>query len=146
MVKNSFFCIVFIYALCVVCPGNVFSHGKKAKALPHFKEGVTKVSENELFSIEIVTDPVQPKAGKNKVKVYLHDADGRDLEDAKVELEVWNKDKSVASGEKTKTREMGQGEYIVRNVIYDSPGRYELRIRVTKDNDMDRAAFDVEVK
>ncbi|MBI4839016.1 MAG: hypothetical protein HY806_07765, partial [Nitrospirae bacterium] len=61
MVKKSFFCAVFIYALCIVCPENVFSHGKKAKALPHFKEGVTKVSENELFSIEIVPDPVQPK-------------------------------------------------------------------------------------
>jgi hypothetical protein len=107
---------------------------------------VTKVSENELFSIEIVLDPAQPRTGKNKVKVYLHDADGRDIEDAKIELEVWNKDKGELSAGKPKTREMGQGEYIVRNVIYNAPGKYELRVRVTKDNDMDRAVFDVEVK
>lgn len=146
MVKNSFLGMVFICALFIVCSGNAFSHGKKAKALPHFKEGVTKVSENELFSIEIIPEPVQPKTGKNKVKVYLHDAEGRDIEDAKIELEVWNKDKSALSAEKPKTRETGQGEYILRNVIYDTPGRYELRVKVTKDADTDRAVFDVEVK
>jgi hypothetical protein len=138
--------MIFIYVLCAACPENVFSHGEKTKALPHFKEGVTKVSENGLFSIEVVLDPAQPKTGKNKVKVYLHDAKGRDLEDAKVELEVRNKDKSGSSAPGTKTREMGQGEYIIRNVIYDSPGSYELRVKVKIDDDTDSASFDVEVK
>jgi len=125
---------------------NLLAHTKKAKPLPHFKEGITKVSEEGLYSVEIVLEPLEPKIGKNKVKVYLHDADGRDLEKAIVSLEVKNKNKGVTSGEKTNTIETAGGEYIIRNVVYESPDVYELVILITKDGKADKAVFEIEVK
>lgn len=133
-------------AISIGTSSDAIAHGKKAKALPHFKEGITKVSENGHFSIEIVLEPLKPKIGKNSVKVYLHDAEGKDLEDAKVELEVWNKNKGAFSTEKPKTKETEQGEYIIRNVIYDAPDIYELRVKVASGKESDRAVFEVEVK
>lgn len=141
--------LVFVFmlpALLITSNASVFAHGKKAKPLPHFKEGITKVSEKEHFSVEIVPEPQQPKTGKNVLKVYLHDSEGKDLEGAKVELEVWSKDKNVMSKEKPKTRETEHGEYIIKNVIYDSPGLYELRVKVTSGTDVDITVFEVEVK
>ncbi|MDP2279397.1 MAG: hypothetical protein Q8K51_14365, partial [Nitrospirota bacterium] len=88
---------LFFLVIVLFIAGSAFAHGKKAKPLPHFAEGITKVSDNGLFSIEIVLEPAKPRIGKNKVRVYLHDAEGNDLEGAKVELEVWNKDRGVLS-------------------------------------------------
>ena len=137
---------LFFLVIASFIAGDAFAHGKKAKPLPHFAEGITKVSENGLFSIEIVLEPLQPKVGKNKIKVYLHDADGKDLEGAKVEVEVWNKDRGVLSKDKTKTRETSDGEYIISNVVYDFAGKYEIRIMVIKGSESDKAIFEVEVK
>lgn len=138
--------LIFTIFLLAAMNSNASANGKKAKSLPHFHEGITKVSENGYFSIEIVPDPLKPKTGKNYVKVYLHDSDGKDLEDAKVDIEVWNKGKAVQSTEKSKTRETAQGEYIVRNIVYESAGIYELIVKVTKGNESDRAVFEIEVK
>lgn len=140
--------IIFLLAgaLFFLFSTNSFAHTKKAKPLPHFKEGVTKVSEEGLYSVEIVLEPLTPKAGKNKVKVYLHDADGGDLEKAVVSLEVRNKNKGAVSGEKTKTIETAGGEYIIRNVVYESPDIYELVIMVTKEGKTDKVVFEIDVK
>ncbi|MDP3296103.1 MAG: FixH family protein [Thermodesulfovibrionia bacterium] len=140
------FIFFLVMALFLTATAEVFAHGKKAKPLPHFAEGITKVSDNGLFSIEIVLEPLKPKVGKNKIKVYLHDIDGKDLEGAKVEVKVWNKDKDILFKDKTKTMETADGEYIVSNVVYDAQGLYELRVKVTKSSESDKAIFDVEVK
>ncbi len=136
----------FLFMLTFLFTTEAIAHGKKAKPLPHFAEGITKVSDNGLFSIEIVLEPVKPRIGKNKVRVYLHDIEGKDLEGARVEVEVWNKDRGVLSKDKTKTKETSDGEYIISNVVYDVQGSYELRVKVTKGDESDRTVFEVEVK
>lgn len=144
MNKNWFFFLLI--TLFVSSAWDLSAHGKKATPLPHFAEGITKVSDNGLFSIEIVPEPIKPKVGKNRVNVYLHDAEGKDLEGAIVTLEVWNKDKGTLSAENPKTKETEHGEYIVRNVVYDSYGVYELRVSIRKGNQGDSAVFEIKVK
>lgn len=106
----------------------------------HFNESLFKVTENRLFSIEILMDDKEYRIGKNVIGVVIHDARDEDVEGAEIDLTLRDglgQDIAVTPLVKDK----GDGLYTVANVDPRRGGKFELRMKVKKKNNEDSAIF-----
>lgn len=107
----------------------------------HYEESIFSISENELFSVEMVIKGKELKTGINAVDLIIHDSSDSDVVGAELTLIPWMPDMGHGVSENPVVTEKGDGLYSVNNISLIMPGRWDLKITVKKDRVKDTVVF-----
>lgn len=113
-----------------------------AKVTKHFDDSMTKLTDNGLYSLELVIPAKKLMMGVNTVEIIIHHGTGGDVVQADVAVTPWMPSMGHGVMEKTVITERGGGLYSVDNVIFSMVGHWQLKVNVSKDGKDDSAVFD----
>ena len=116
-------------------------HGD-AKITQHFDDSLTKLTDNNLYSLELVIPNKNLMMGVNTVEIIVHHATGGDVAQGELTVTPWMPGMGHGVMEKPVTTERGGGLYSVDNVIFSMTGHWQLQVKVSKDGKEDSAIFD----
>ena len=116
-------------------------HGD-VKVTKHFDESLTKLTDNNLYSLELVIPDKPLKMGVNAVEIIVHHATGGDVAQADITVTPWMPSMGHGVMQKPLVTERGGGLYSVDNVIFSMVGHWQLQVKVAKDGKEDSAVFD----
>jgi len=116
-------------------------HGD-VKVTKHFDDSLTKLTDNNLFSLELVIPDEHLKMGVNTVEIIVHHSTGGDVAQADVTVTPWMPSMGHGVMEKPVVMERGGGLYSVENVVLSMTGHWQLQVKVAKDDKTDEAVFD----
>ena len=116
-------------------------HGD-AKVTKHFDDSMTKLTDNNLYSLELVIPSKNLMMGVNTVEIIVHHATGGDVAQADVIVTPWMPSMGHGVMEKPVITERGGGLYSVDNVIFSMVGHWQLQVKVSKDGKEDSAVFE----
>ncbi len=110
-------------------------HGMKK----HYKESLMQVTEDSLFSIEVMIPDKKLRIGTNRAELIIYDKTGNDVEDAEITLVPWIPGREQAEYNEPVIIEKGGGFYNADNIVLDSAGEWALRITIKKEGMEDTA-------
>ena len=116
-------------------------HGD-VKVTKHFDDSLTKLTDNNLYSLELVIPDEHLKMGVNTVEIIVHHSTGGDVAQADVTVTPWMPSMGHGVMEKPVVMERGGGLYSVENVVLSMTGHWQLQVKVAKDDKTDEAVFD----
>jgi len=118
-------------------------HGHEdAKVTKHFDDSMTKLTDNNLYSLELVIPGKHLKMGVNTVEIIVHHSTGGDVAQADLTVTPWMPSMGHGVMEKPVVTERGGGLYSVENVVLSMTGHWQLQVKVAKDDKVDTAVFD----
>jgi len=82
------------------------------------------------------------QVGVNTFDIVVHDKSGKDVTGAEIKVVPWMPEMGHGVFEKPVVKERGGGAYSVENVILIMGGRWELRLKIKKNNVEDNVTFD----
>ncbi len=95
-------------------------------------EPLATVPTEQGLSIEVRTAPEQPPArGLIDVELVVNDADGKPVDGLDLAVQPWMPQMGHGASTKPTIEAMGGGRYVVSNVAFFMPGRWELRTSIT---------------
>jgi cytochrome c peroxidase len=108
----------------------------------HSEKSLFKLTENKLFSIELMITEKELRKGAKKVEIIVYDRGGNDVEDAEIKIAPRMPETNKGLSNEPVVFEKGGGFYEVDNVILDMTSHWELRIAVKKYGVEDAVRFD----
>lgn len=96
------------------------------------------VSEQGLFEAHVTPDPSQPSTGDNTLMLHVMDMEDNGVEGLALDVEPWMPHHGHGSPEEPVVMEKDNGMYMVTNLVYSMPGRWEVRIDVDDGEVSDR--------
>lgn len=139
MKKALYVLTVIILAGCAGTGGQTHREGEFTR---HFEKSLFGVTENGLFSVEMVVKEHELKTGVNALDLIVHDNRDRDVIGAKIEVTPWMPEMGHGAFEKPVITERGGGLYTVENIELIMGGHWELRINVSAEGRSDSVVFD----
>ena len=140
---------IFLLMGCVTTDKPMTGHQKEmaeghgdAKITKHFDDSLTKLSENNLYSLELVIPGKGLTMGVNTVEIIIHHATGGDVAQADLTVTPWMPSMGHGVMEKPLITERGGGLYSVDNVVLSMTGNWQIKVKITKDGKEDTAVFD----
>lgn len=133
---------VIIILLSIFCAVAEAGHQHNKGFTRHYEDSVFKVTDNKLFSVEMVIKHKAPVNGMNTADLIIHDRDDKDVTGAAITVVPWMPDMGHGVSEKPVVSEKGGGLYSVENITLIMGGHWELRIDINKDSLQDRVVFD----
>jgi hypothetical protein len=112
------------------------------KVTQHFDDSMTKLTDNNLYSLELVIPNKNLMMGVNTVEIIVHHATGGDVAQAELTVTPWMPSMGHGVMEKPAITERGGGLYSVDNVIFSMVGHWQLQVKVSKDGNEDSAVFE----
>ena len=123
--------------------GMTEGHGHEdVKVTKHFDDSLTKLTDNNLYSLELVIPEKHLKMGVNTVEIIVHHSTGGDVAQADVTVIPWMPSMGHGVMQKPVVMERGGGLYSVENVVLSMTGHWQLQVKVAKDDKTDEAVFD----
>jgi hypothetical protein len=116
-------------------------HGD-AKVTKHFDDSLTKLTDNNLYSLELVLPGKHLMMGVNTVEIIVHDATGGDVAEANLTVTPWMPSMGHGSMQKSIVTERGGGLYSVDNVVLSMTGHWQLQVAIAKDGNEDTVVFE----
>ncbi len=116
-------------------------HGD-VKVTKHFDDSLTRLTDNNLYSLELVIPEKYFNMGVNTVEIIVHHATGGDVAQAELTVTPWMPSMGHGVMGKPVVTERGGGLYSVDNVIFSMVGHWQLQVKVAKDGKEDSAVFD----
>ena len=118
-------------------------HGHSgAKVTKHFDDSMTKLTDNNLYSLELVIPNKNLMMGVNTIEIIVHHATGGDVAQAELTVTPWMPSMGHGVMQQPVVTERGGGLYSVDNVIFSMTGHWQLQVKVAKDGKEDTAVFD----
>jgi len=153
--KRGLFFIVALFLLMAGCAvkeqqdasgpmeGMEEGHGHgDVKVTKHFDESLTKLTDKNLYSLEMVIPAKQLSMGVNTVEIIVHHATGGDVPEAEVTVTPWMPSMGHGVMQKPVVTERGGGLYSVDNIVLSMTGHWQLQVKIAKDDKEDTAVFD----
>ena len=116
-------------------------HGD-AKVTKHFDDSLTKLTDNNLYSLELVIPHKNLMMGVNTIEIIVHHATGGDVAQADLSVTPWMPSMGHGVMENPVITERGGGLYSVDNVIFSMVGHWQLQVKISKEGKEDSAVFD----
>lgn len=106
--------------------------------------GMNRITDGNLFKIELRIDPPQPVVGDNSVLLDVYDAKSNErIDDAEIEVIPWMTMHGHGSSKKPTVHKQGSGKYRVENVFFTMEGDWDLLITIQKKGAKDTTAFPI---
>jgi hypothetical protein len=99
------------------------------------------MTANGLYSVKIVIKDQALKVGVNTFDVVIHDKNGKEVTGAEINVVPWMPEMGHGVFDKPVVNEKGGGTYSVENVVLIMEGRWEMRLKIKKDNAEDNVTF-----
>lgn len=133
---------VLLFLFVLICP-HLASAGMahEKKFTQHYANSIFKVSENGLYSVEMLIIGNELKIGMNSVDVIVHDNKDHDVMGAEITVTPWMPEMSRGAKEEPRVMERGGGLYSAENVEISMPGLWELRVKIKAEGVEDTAVF-----
>jgi hypothetical protein len=119
--------------------GHVHSDAKVTK---HFDDSLTKLTDNNLYSLELVVPGKNLMMGVNTIEIIVHHATGGDVAQADLTVTPWMPSMGHGVMQKPVITERGGGLYSIDNVVLSMTGHWQMQVKVAKDSKEDTAVFD----
>jgi hypothetical protein len=137
---------ILLVIFTVLFPFSAFAmhsgHSEIDQHTKHYEQSLFKMTEKGLYSVEMVIKNKDLKVGVNTFDIIVHDKGDKDVAGAEITVVPWMPDMGHGVFEKPVVKERGGGTYSVENVILIMEGRWELRLKIKKNNSEDNVAFD----
>jgi hypothetical protein len=118
-------------------------HGQEdVNVTKHFDDSLTKLTDNNLYSLEMVIPDKHLKMGVNTLEIIVHYSTGGDVSQAELTVTPWMPSMGHGVMQEPVITERGGGLYSVENVILSMTGDWQLQVKVAKDDKVDSAVFD----
>lgn len=118
------------------------AHEHDAKFTKHYDQSLFEVTQQGLYSVEMVIKHETLTVGMNEIDLIVHDQNDKDIVGADIVVTPWMPEMGHGVMEKPVVTERGGGIYAVENIALIMPGHWELRVETTKDGRTDTAVFD----
>jgi protein SCO1/2 len=102
---------------------------------------VARITDKGLFSVSIVIEGRELLKGANSVGVVINDKQGRPVDGAEINAVPWLPVDSHGVSEKPVVTKMGNGKYLMDNLVLDRNGMWDLKVSVRSGAQEDRALF-----
>ena len=123
--------------------GMAEGHGHEdVKITRHFDDSLTKLTDNKLYSLELVIPEKNVKMGVNTLEIIVHHATGGDVAQAELTVTPWMPSMGHGAMQKPVVIERGGGLYSIDNVVFSMTGHWQLQVKIAKDDKEDTAVFD----
>jgi hypothetical protein len=116
-------------------------HGD-VKVTRHYDESLTRLTDNNVYSLELVIPDKYLKMGANTVEIIVHHATGGDVAQAELTVTPWMPSMGHGVMQKPVVTERGGGLYSVENVVLSMTGHWQLQVQVASEDKIDSAVFD----
>jgi plastocyanin len=123
-------------------PGSMQDH-KEDKITKHFDDSLAKLTDNSMYSLELVFPDKRLRVGVNTVDIIVHHGKGGDVEGARIIVTPWMPSMGHGVMIEPVIGEKGRGLYTASNVGISMPGHWQLKVEVEKDGMSDTAVFDI---
>ncbi|MGA9755746.1 MAG: FixH family protein, partial [Desulfobaccales bacterium] len=77
----------------------------------------------------------------NTFDIIVHDKNGKEVTGAEINVVPWMPEMGHGVFDKPVVKEKGGGTYSVENVVLIMEGRWEMRLKIKKDNAEDNVTF-----
>ena len=111
------------------------------KHTAQFSDSLFKITDNGLYSIEMIFPEKKLSMGVNTVDIIIHDEEDRDVLDANIVVTPWMPEMGHGVTEKPFVNEKGYGLYSIRNIVLVMTGHWELKVKVNKNGSEDTLVF-----
>lgn len=108
----------------------------------HFEGSMAALTDNGLYSVELVIPAKQLRMGVNTVEVIVHHGSGGDVPGAIVSVSPWMPGMGHGVMEKPVVTERGGGLYSIENVVLSMTGHWQLVVSIEKDGREDSVTFE----
>ncbi len=108
----------------------------------HYEQSLFKMTDKGLYSAEIVIKDKELKVGVNSFDIIVHDLNDKDVAGAELKVVPWMPEMGHGVFEKPVVKERGGGVYSVENVILIMEGRWDLKLKIKKNDAEDNVTFD----
>ena len=112
----------------------------------HYENSLFKITDNDLYSIELVIKGGALEVGPNNVDIIVHNREDKDVTEARVSVTPWMVMHGHGVPGEPEVIERGGGLYSLPALRFTMPGIWELRIKVAQNDVADTVAFSVPVK
>jgi hypothetical protein len=137
---------ILLVISAVLFPCFVYAHhtdsSEPAQHTKHYEQSLFKMSDNGLYSVEMVIKDKDLRVGVNTLDIIVHDKSDKDVAGAEIKVVPWMPEMGHGVFEKPVVKERGGGTYSVENIILIMEGRWELRLKIKKNNAEDNVTFD----
>ena len=143
---KTFIAAAILLALTACAPLDEKEHGhhhddQETHFEPHYAESLFKVTENRIFSIEMVLKEGSLSVGANSLDVIIHGQGNKDVEGAQVRVVPWMPEHRHGISEELVVKERGAGLYSLSSVPLTMEGLWELDVIVSDGGKSDHAVF-----
>ena len=108
----------------------------------HYEQSLFKMTDSGLYSVEMVIKDKDLKVGVNTLDIIVHDKSDKDVAGAEIKVVPWMPEMGHGVFEKPVVKERGGGTYSVENIILIMEGRWELKLKIKKNNTEDSVIFE----
>ena len=137
---------ILLIIFLILSPVAAFAtHSEQSEAgqhTKHYEHSLFKMTDKGLYSVEVVIKDKDLKVGVNTLDIIVHDKSDKDVAGAEIKMVPWMPEMGHGVFEKPVVKERGGGTYSVENVILIMEGRWELKLKIKKNNAEDNVTFD----
>ncbi len=108
--------------------------------------GEVHTTEMGLYSITFEGPEIAHTVGVNRYTITLQTSDGMALSQAEVMVTPWMPDHGHGSDRAPTIEEEAPGRYVITDVSYTMPGRWQVMTTVTAVSGMDSVTLDIDVQ
>ncbi len=105
------------------------------------EQNLSRMTANGLYSVKIVIKDQALNVGVNTFDIIVRDKNGKEVTDAEINVVPWMPEMGHGVFDKPVVKEKGGGTYSVDNVVLIMEGRWEMRLKIKKDNAEDNVTF-----
>ncbi len=134
--------VVLAVFLLAGCAGTQQQSGESAAFTQHYDDTRFQVTEEELYSVELLMDQGTLVTGENSFQAVVHNRQDKDVPGAEVTATAYKPQSPDATRQQVKGVDRDGGLYTFRGLDIATPGHWKLAVRVNKSGDTDTAVFD----
>lgn len=115
----------------------------KPEMVQHIKGSVFEATDKGYYTTELVIKPSPPVVGANKAQLIIHDYKATDIPGLDINVVPYLPEKGLESSEKVKVYDAGRGLYLLDNIYFLEPGKWQLKLTISGPEMTDTVVLDI---
>lgn len=136
--------LIALAVLFVACAGQTKeTKTYKPQMVQHIKGSVFKATDRGYYTTELVIKPSPPVVGDNKAQLIIHDYKATDIPGLDITVVPYLPAKDMESSGKVKVFDAGRGLYLLDDINFSEPGKWQLKLTISGPKMTDTVVLDI---
>lgn len=141
--KAKIFLIVLSLTILGCATNSTKGKVYKPEMVQHIKGSVFEATDKGYYTTELVIKPSPPVVGDNKAQLIIHDYKATDIPGLDINVVPYLPEKGLESSEKVKVYDAGRGLYLLDNIHFPEPGKWQLKLTISGQEMTDTVILDI---